>query len=79
MQTVIVVREDHPDGAVRINACDMTEDDVIFTEKAPAAELKEGTKSWIAAELEVDGIEFDKSANKAELQKLLDDSKTDPE
>jgi len=33
METVVVVREDHPDGAVRINKSDMKEGDKLYSEQ----------------------------------------------
>lgn len=33
IETVIIVRKDHPEGKVRINKSDMKDDDVIYTEK----------------------------------------------
>lgn len=33
LETVVIVREDHPDGKVLINKADMKKDDVIYKEK----------------------------------------------
>ena len=34
---------------------------------------KEGSKPWLGAQLDAAGVEFDKTASKADLQKLFDD------
>jgi len=71
-ETVLVKREDHPDGAVRINKEDMTEDDVLFEADSEQSGPKEGTKDWLKAQLKEKGVEFDESLSKAKLQELLD-------
>ena len=42
LETVQVVREDHPDGFTEINKCDMTDEDVLYGENTP--KKKKGKK-----------------------------------
>ena len=73
-ETVKVKTED---GYKVINKSDMTKDDVVY--KEPEAEKpKAMNKKELQEALDEAGIAYETDANKPALQKLLDDSKSDP-
>ena len=43
VETVVVVRKDHPDGKVEINKSDLTDKDVIWSDK-PAPKISKKAK-----------------------------------
>ena len=73
IETVIIVREDHPDGCVRINKSDMQPDDVLFGENdGPKEGPKEGTVPWLKLQLDNAGVDYPAGANKADLAALCE-------
>ncbi len=71
LETIQVVREDHPDGYTEINKRDMSDDDVLYDpEKAEKDEPKEGTVAWLEMKLKEADVDIPEGALKADLEDL---------
>jgi hypothetical protein len=70
---VVKIKADNEQGFVIINKSDLKDEaDLFVAGENSTSAPKEGSKAWLAKQLEDAGIEFEPGASKADLQALFD-------